>query len=122
MEPNIKSIQYEEYRKRRPVMTAGVNPVATQELPGPVPMPQPPVPAALDALAERIEELSAALCSLDDRLNPASSAPCPETTGLCAGAQLAHGTSEFARRIYDSRDKIDNIINRVRRTTNNLEI
>ena len=119
MESNIKSIPYEEYRNRRAEKITGVNSVDPLR---PHPQQQPPVPAALDALSERIEELSAALCSLDDRLNPASSAPCPETNGLNCGAQLAHGTSEFARRIYDSRDKIDNIISRVRRMTNNLEI
>jgi hypothetical protein len=117
MEPNIKSIPYEKYRERRPVMTASIDTAKIEQA-----TPQPPVPAALDALSERIEELSAMLDSLDDRLNRASAAPCPEPNELCAGAQLAHGTSEFALRIYDSRGKIDNIINRVRRMTNNLEI
>lgn len=115
---NPKSIPYEEYRKQRPRSIGEL----AQQVVAPPQVQQPPVPAALDALSERIEELSAALGSLDDRLNPASAAPCPESNDKCASAQLAHGTSEFARRIYDSRDKIDNIINRVRRITSNLEI
>lgn len=113
---NPKSVPYEEYRKRRPLMTAGVNPVESQE-----PLPAP-VPCALTSLAERLDELDKALSQLDERISVASAARCPETNGLCAGAQLTHGTSEFARQIYDSRDKIDNLINRVRRMTNNLEI
>lgn len=115
---NPKSIQYEEYRKQRP-KTIGDLAQQVAALPQ---VQQAPVPAACDALSERIEELSTVIGSLDDRLNPVSSAPCPESNGLCGATQLARGTSEFARRIFDSRDKIDNLINRVRRMTNNLEI
>jgi len=116
--PPNKSIPFDEYRKQRPRSIGEL----AQQVVAPPQVRQSPVPDAYDALSERIEELSAALSSLDDRLKPVSKAPCPETNGLCAAVQPAQGTSEFARRIYDSHDKIYNLVNRVRRMTNNLEI
>jgi len=113
-----KSVPYEEYRKQRP------RPIGefAQQLAVPTEEPcAPPVPQALACLDERIETLSKLLSELDEKLRPVSTSPLPETHGV-AGAQLAKGNSEFARRVYDSRDRVDNLVNCVQRMIQNLEI
>lgn len=116
--PPNKSIPFDEYRKQRPrsIGELAQQPAVPTEEPY-----APPVPQALACLDERIETLSKLLSELDEKLRPVSTSPLPDTVGL-ASAQLANGNSEFARRVYDSRDRVDNLVNRIQRMITNLEI
>lgn len=114
-----KSIPYEEYRKQRP---SSIGEFAQQAVaPSVAHDCAPPVPQALACLDERLEELGKLLSVLDDRLHPVSTSPMPDTAGINP-AQSVKGNSEFARRVYDSRDRVDNFVNRVQRMIQNLEI
>lgn len=107
---NARTVSYEEHQRRREAESLMEPKLA-----------QPPVPAALCSLSDNIERLSKVITELQSKLDPVSSAPNPELTGSLAPSQQ-HGTSEFVRRICDSRDRVDNLIEQVQRIISKLEI